>query len=169
MKQNASQFLQWMKMENQREGKTTEKKEETNSDCLQSDRNRPLTHPPSVKDISTIICLSIGKCASPGDQPHCSTICVITLICFDSSGSLNIKLHWIANENSWGTRLDQHFRLSPLDDTYSNSTAFMHSKWHSFFTCPPTHSLWVTLMYCDNTCANAPLHIKPQKNRIVKQ
>lgn len=103
------------------------------------------------------------KCASQGSGAHCTRVHVITLMCFDSSESLNIKLYWIRNENSWGTGLDQHFRPSPLGDTYLHTTAFMHSKWHSFFTRPPAHWLWVTLMHCDNTCANAALHSRPQK------
>lgn len=101
----------------------------------------------------------MGKGGSP------ARIHVITVMCFDSSECLNIKLYWIWNENSWGTRLDQHFSPSALHHTYSHTAAFMQPKWHSFVTHPPTHSLWITLMRCDNTFANAPLRIGPQKKQ----
>lgn len=141
LKQNASQFLFWVKtvamsmINKRKQGK------QKKWPCVQTDSGRPLISPPihPAWDITTNISFNMEKCASTGNRALCTRIYVITLMCFDSSASLNIKFYWIGNENSWGTRLDQQLWPFLLGDTTSHTAAFMHSKWHSFFTRPPTH------------------------------
>lgn len=144
MKQNVSQLLYWVKIEKlcvkkkkKKNNRNKRSKQKVTMCSVRQEQTSDLsTHPSSVRDITT----NMEKCASPRNRAQCTRTRVITLMCFDSSESLNIKLYWIWNENSWGTRLDQHFRPSPLDDTYSTHNG-IHAFRMAFIFHTPTHAL----------------------------
>lgn len=111
--------------------------------------------------------INMGKGGSPGERAHWARMHVITVICFDSSECLNIKLYWIWNGNSWGTRLDQHFSPSALHHTYSHTAAFIcHTPAHAF-TLDNPHALWQHVCKC--TIAYWAPEKKKQQSAIITQ